>query len=97
MCFNHDHPVDSAHALSVRPIALQTKEVYFQLFRCGNSAATAQHTHETRMMLEADEEEAMVMLNDRACNLTHKMCLVSMTNGERKTLDQKMEVICSES
>ena len=68
MCFNHDHPVDSAHALSFRPIALQTKETYFQLFRCGNSTATAQHTYEIRMMLEADEEEAMVMLSDRACN-----------------------------
>ena len=32
MCFNHDHPVDSAHALSFRPIASQTKESYYQEF-----------------------------------------------------------------
>ena len=62
MCFNHDHPVDSAHALSFRPIASQTKESYYRLFSSGYSAATARHTYETRMMLEAHEEEEMVIL-----------------------------------
>ena len=68
MCFNHDHPVDSAHALSFRPIASQTKESYYRLFSSGHSVATARHTYETRMMLEADEEEEMVKLGDRAFN-----------------------------
>ena len=67
MCFNHDHLVDSAHALSFRPIASQIKESYYRLFSFGHSAATAQHTYETKMMLEADEEE-MVTLGDRALN-----------------------------
>ena len=68
MCFNHDHPIDSAHALSFRPIASQTKESYYRLFSSGHSAATARHTYETRMLLEADEEEEMVILGDRALN-----------------------------
>jgi len=68
MCFNHEHSVDSAHALNFLPIASQTKESYYRLFKYGHSAAMARHTYETRMMLEADEEEEMVTLGDRALN-----------------------------
>ena len=30
--FNHNHPVDSAHVLSFRPISLETKEKFLELF-----------------------------------------------------------------
>jgi hypothetical protein len=36
--FNHNHPLGSAHALSFRPIAPETKEIFYELFRKG-------HTH----------------------------------------------------
>ena len=65
--FNHNHPIDSAHALSFRPVALHAKEAYYQLFKTGHSAATARHTYETRIMLENDED-VMHVLSDRAVN-----------------------------
>ena len=66
--FNHNHPIDSAHALSFRPVALHVKEAYYQLFKTGHSAVTARHTYETRIMLENDEEDVMHVLSDRAVN-----------------------------
>ena len=31
--FNHNHPIDSAHALSFRDVSSDTKEKFFELFR----------------------------------------------------------------
>ena len=31
--FTHNHPIESAHCLSFRPIDLETKESFFKLFR----------------------------------------------------------------
>ena len=66
--FNHNHPIDSAHALSFRPVSLQVKEAYNKLFKTGHSAATARHTYETRIMLENDDDEIMRIFSDRAVN-----------------------------
>ena len=39
--FNHNHPINSAHALSFRPIAFNTKDSYYQLFSTNHSASSA--------------------------------------------------------
>ena len=41
--FNHNHPIDSGHALSFRPISQETKEPYIQLFEDDNSASSARY------------------------------------------------------
>ncbi len=30
--YNHNHPIESAHSLSFRPIYQETKELFFKLF-----------------------------------------------------------------
>ena len=37
--FNHNHPIQSAHTLSFRPISPERKEAFFKLFRKGHSAS----------------------------------------------------------
>ena len=66
--FNHNHPIDSAHALSFRPIAVETKESFFELFRKGHTASTAHHWHETKLFLDSGEDQLLIA--DRATNPT---------------------------
>jgi hypothetical protein len=66
--FNHNHPIDSAHVLSFRPIAPETKEVFFEIFRKGHTAASAYHWHETKLYLDSSENQ--LLLADRAFNPT---------------------------
>ena len=42
--FNHNHPINSGHALNFQPVTSHTKEAYYQLFKTGHSAAKARHT-----------------------------------------------------
>lgn len=39
--YNHNHPIESAHALSFRPINPETKNSFFKLFQKGHSASSA--------------------------------------------------------
>ena len=66
LLYNHNHPVNSSHALTFRPINSETEEVYFQLFSNGHSAASAWHAYETKLMIEGDD--IVHQLADRAIN-----------------------------
>jgi len=66
--FTHNHPLESAHALAFRPIAPETKEEFFEMFRKGHTAASAFHWNETRLHLDGWEDQ--VSLADRAVNPT---------------------------
>lgn len=66
--YNHNHPIQSAHALSFRPINFETKESFFELFRKGHSASSAFHWHETKLFLDGNEDQQL--LADRAVNPT---------------------------
>ena len=64
---NHNHPIDSLHALTFHTISEDAKDAYYQLFSCGHSAASAWHSYETKLMIE-NEENKMEMLADRSIN-----------------------------
>ncbi len=66
--FNHNHPIESAHSLSFRPIADITKEAFFELFRKGHTASSAHHWHETKLFLDSCEDQLLIA--DRATNPT---------------------------
>ena len=66
--FNHNHQIDSAHALSFRPISLETRNSFLELFRKGHTAASAHHWYETKLYLDGDEDQPL--LADRATNPT---------------------------
>ena len=69
LIFDHNHPLESAHALSFRPIAPETKEKYFSLFRMGHSAASARFYYET-LLLQNESDDDQQRLADRAVNPT---------------------------
>ena len=64
----HNHPVNSAHALSFRPVDSTVKEEYINLFEFGNSAATARHEYTNRLQMQHDTPEVEVILADRSVN-----------------------------
>ena len=66
--FIHNHPLESAHVLSFRPISLETKEMIFDYFRKGHSASSAHHWHETKLFL--DSGDGQLCLADRNINPT---------------------------
>ena len=66
--FIHNHPLESAHVLSFRPISLETKEMIFDYFRKGHSASSAYHWHETKLLLDSDDGQ--LCLADRNINPT---------------------------
>lgn len=68
--FTHNHPLESAHVLAFRPIASETKESFFELFRKGHTAASAFHRNETKLYLDGGEDQ--ISLADRAVNPTRK-------------------------
>ncbi len=67
--FNHNHPIESAHSLSFRPIVDITKEAFFELFRKGHTASSAHHWHETKLFLDSCEDKLLIA--DRATNPTN--------------------------
>ena len=67
LTFNHNHPLESAHVLSFRPISAETKEKNVSMFSMGHSAATARHFFET-LFFEEDESEMQQKLADRSVN-----------------------------
>ena len=69
LLFDHNHPIHSGHSLSFRLIAQQTKDIFFDLFCSGHSAATAWHTYESKLLLTSLNKTSMQReLADRAIN-----------------------------
>ena len=68
LTFCHNHPLNSAHVLSFRPISNEVKENFVELFRKGHTAASADHWHETKLYLDGGEDHTL--LADRASNPT---------------------------
>ena len=66
--FNHNHPINSAHVLSFRPVNEKTKEKYYKLFQSGHSAASARHYYENTLMDTCDEEELQGTMCDCSIN-----------------------------
>ena len=66
--FNHNHPIESAHTLSFRPVSNETKQQIFEYFQKGHTASSAYHWHETKLFL--DSGEGQLSLVDRAVNPT---------------------------
>ena len=66
--FTHNHPIESAHSLSFRPIDLETKESFFKLFCMGHCASSAYHWNETKLFLDGGDDQ--LLLADRATNPT---------------------------
>lgn len=77
--YHHNHPIESAHALSFRDVAESTKEAYYSYFQNGHSAATARHELNLLLSLPKDQIPALA---DRSVNpqasdvsrLFHGMC-----------------------
>jgi len=63
LTFDHSHPLESAHALSFRPVAPETREKYFSLFNMGHSAASAHYYYEI-LLLENESDEVQQRLAD---------------------------------
>ena len=66
--FTHNHPIESAHSLSFRPIDLETKECFFKLFRMGHCASSAYHWNVTKLFLDGGDDQ--LLLAERATNPT---------------------------
>ena len=60
LTFDRNHPLESEHVLSFRPVAPETKEKYFSLFNMGHSAASAQYYY----LLENEPDDAQQKLAD---------------------------------
>ena len=63
--FNHNHPIQSAHALSFRPISNETKQMIFDYFRKGHTASSAHHWHETKLFLDSAEDQSALVDRDK--------------------------------
>ena len=69
LSFNHNHPLDSGHALSFRPVSVATKDAYMHLFENGNSASSARHEYVRYLQLEHDgKTDIQRLLADRSTN-----------------------------
>ena len=69
LSFNHNHPLDSGHALSFRPVSVATKDAYMHLFENGNSAYSARHEYVRYLQLEHDgKTDIQRLLADRSTN-----------------------------
>ena len=66
LLFKHNHPIKSAHTLSFKSVAQETKDAYYALFAMGHSAATARHYHESQLLEDPDSTQAA--LADRSIN-----------------------------
>ena len=66
--YHHNHPTESAHALSFRDVSESTKEAYYCYFQNGHSAATARHHHELNLLLSLPKDEIEPALADRSIN-----------------------------
>ena len=69
LTYTHNHPITSAHALSFRDVAEETKQAFYNLFEIGHSASSARHAHQQALYIQADTEaDAQKKLADHAQN-----------------------------
>ena len=66
--YNHNHPINSGHALSFRPVSDDVKQEYIHLFEAGHSSATARHEYTSQLQLKHDTQSIEQVLADRAAN-----------------------------
>ena len=69
LTYDHDHPIDSAHALSFRDVSEETREAFYEYFKSGHSAASARHEHELCLQLSSSNTSLVeTLLADRSTN-----------------------------
>ena len=68
--WQHNHSIQSAHALSFKPVSERTKRRFFEYFEQGHSPASAKQLHELNLTTETEEEYAERMHADRSINPT---------------------------
>ena len=66
--WNHNHPLESAHALTFRPISKNTKEKFNHYFELGHSASSARHYHIQKLQIENTADTLQQVLADRSIN-----------------------------
>ena len=66
--YHHNHPIESAHALSFRDVSESTREAYYHYFQSGHSAATARHHHDLNLLVSLPKDEIEPALADRSIN-----------------------------
>ena len=64
----HNHPVNSAHVLSFRPVDNAVKKQLTSLFEAGNSAPTARHEYANQLQMKYDTLDIEKTLADRSIN-----------------------------
>ena len=64
----HNHPVNSAHVLSFRPVDNTVKKQFTSLCEAGNSAATARHEYANQLQMKYDILDIEKTLADRSIN-----------------------------
>ena len=69
LTYDHDHPIDSAHALSFRDVSEETREAFYEYFKSGHSAASARHKHELCLQFSSSNTSLVeTLLADRSTN-----------------------------
>ena len=68
LLWSHNHPLESAHALSFRPIANETTERFNHYFQLGHSASSARHYHIQNPQIENTTDNLQEVLADRSIN-----------------------------
>ena len=74
---NHNHLTTVADALRFRPLSVDVKQRYFDLFKQGHSPCSAHLEHESNLMYS----EKPQLLADRSANPKLVMCTTYLTNG----------------
>ena len=66
--YNHNHPINSANALSFRDVSENTKAKFYKYFEYGHSAASVRHQHSLHLQLSGDAVLVENLLADRSTN-----------------------------
>jgi hypothetical protein len=67
--YTHNHVINSAESLSFRRVKEEVHDEYLKLFKDGHTPASALHTYEDGLYLQAaNEDELLELLADRAEN-----------------------------
>jgi len=70
LTWDHNHSITSAHAISFRPIATETREQFYTYFEQGHSPSSAIHHHSLNLAIkyECTEKQYQTALADRSIN-----------------------------
>ena len=100
LTYTHNHPITSAHALTFRDVAEETKQAFYNLFEIGHSASSARHAHQQALYIQADTEaDAQKKLAGRAqkpliqdiCRLFIKWREANYGKDDGKDLFEKLQ------